>query len=309
MAVGYAPDWLSMLGSQMNYTDYSGYDPTGVSSQGYGNSTSGYDPATQALVDARNNSGVSTRDVYSGGTVTHDERATPRRDNSAGATNFQSAFADDPYYQRSDVAPMISATNRDVEGNGNFGIRGWMNEHPLGVMGAFAALAAGGAALSGLGGAGGASGAAAQHALPASYGAGGAGGLQTSSGLGIFANGGAGGMANVGVGNAGVLANSGAIAGGAGGAGLGGLGGTLANGATRYAGTINDLLGAASGGGGGNVELPYMGLGSNYGKPTQQQQPQRMLGSQMPNILPSMNQPLQNFGRKPLQFSGQTVWV
>lgn len=307
---GYAPDWLQMLGSQSpNYTDYSGYDPTGLQSQGYGNQTpvtgSGYSPEVQAAVDARNNSGMSTRDVYSGGTVTHDERATPQRDNSPNAQNFQSAFADDPYYQRSDIAPAISGTNRDLEGGGNFGIRRWMRDHPVGMIAAFTALAAGGAAASGgLGGSAGGAGITGQHALPAGYGA----GSGTGSGLGIFSNGGAAGMSGVGGGNAGALASSGAIGGGA------GAGAGVPSWLSRAGGLINnaqDLGGLLGGGqsGGGNVTLPYMGMGSNYGKPTQQQQPQPMLGSQMPKILPSMNQPLQSFGRKPLQFNGATVWV
>jgi hypothetical protein len=77
-----------------------------------------YTPATKAAVAARNKSGISTRDVYANGQVTHDERATPKRDTRGGAPVFQGAFMDDPFYQRSDVAPVLAATNRDVGGQG-----------------------------------------------------------------------------------------------------------------------------------------------------------------------------------------------
>lgn len=159
-------------------------------------------------------------------------------------------------------------------------------------------------------------------AIAAGAGASGAG--ATGSGLGIFSNGGAAGLAGVGGGNAGALAAAGGITGGAGTGFLGSLGGgagLLGANSIKNAGRLGSLLGnggggggGAASGGGGDVTLPYMGLGSNYGQPTQQpQQPQQpqagMMGSQVPNMLPSMNQPLQSFNRKPYQFSGSTIWI
>lgn len=139
-----------------------------------------------------NDPNISTRDRFIDGQWVHDERATPTRDKSANAPAIQTAFSDDPSYHRSDVAPVMAATNKDTRGKGHYGTRGWMHKHPLGVIGSMIAIAAGGAAASG------------------------AGGGPTGSDLGVFSNGGAGGMSGVGGGNAGVLANSGAIEGGAG---------------------------------------------------------------------------------------------
>jgi hypothetical protein len=312
--------------TEADYRQYGYAPPTYVapaSNPGSFNSTgTGYSDATRAAVDARNNSGISTRDIYSGDQLlSHEERATPQRDNSADAQSFQSAFNDGTYYTP------YGGTNRDYLGGGKFGIRGWMNQHPVGTMAAFIAAAAGGAAAmpaaggGAAAGAGGGSAVAGNSALAAGTGAGtgtglgtgAAGGLQASSGLGIFANGGAGGLAGVGGGNAGALAASGAITGGAGTGFMGSLGGNglLSANSIQNATRLNGLIGGGDSGGGGS--LPYMGLGSNYGQPAMQQAPQQqagLMGSQMqPRMLPSMNQPLQSFSRKPLQFSGQTIWI
>jgi hypothetical protein len=107
------------------------------------------------------------------------------------------------------------ASDRDVMGAGNYGVRGWANRHPLGVMGAMigltalGGLAAGGAAGAGAGGAGGGGA------------AGGAGGAGIAGGLGGGAGAGAGGLEGVTVtGTAGGgLGTGGAIGAGAAGAG------------------------------------------------------------------------------------------
>lgn len=263
-------------------------------------------PEIRAAIDARNNSGVSTRDVYGrGGLISHEERATPQRDNSANAPSYQGAFMDSPYFQRSDVD--TSATNRDVLGNGRFGIRGWLNDHPVGAMAAMIGLAAGGAALMPAAGAGAGTGAAGGTAAT-SAGAGGAatGGIgagfgTNAGGLGYFANGGTAGLAGLGGGNAGALAASGAITGGA-----GAMGGGMLGNLTNNAGRINSLLGAAQEQepqGGQPMQMPQM----------QRQPPQQsMFGSMplQPPILPGVPQgPLQGFSRRPYKFAGQTIWM
>lgn len=87
------------------------------------------------------------------------------------------------------------ATDRDVLGGGKYGIRGWMTDHPLGVIAAMIAAAAGGAALSGGAAAGGAGGA----------GAGGGSGVGLASGGGSLASDASlGAAANAGVGTAGI---------------------------------------------------------------------------------------------------------
>lgn len=198
-------------------------------------------PEIQAAIAARNSSGISTQDIYSadpaaqGALLSHEERATPIRDTSANAQAFQSAFMDDPYLQRSDVAPMIQATNKDVMGKGRFGMRGWLRDHPVGTIAAFIAAAAGGAAaMGGVGGAGGG----------------------TGGGLGIFSNGGEAGLTGVGGGNAGALAASGGITGGAGTGIAGSLGGagllsaqSIANAArvSSLVSNVQSALGAVKG--------------------------------------------------------------
>lgn len=292
---GYAPPTYAAPA----FTTPSSFNSTGT----------GYSAETQAAVNARSNRGVSTYDEYLGDQlVKHLERATPERDNSPNAPSYQSAF---PEYAPGNTG---GATNRDVLGGGKFGLRGWLNQHPVGATLAMIGLAAGGAALmpaAGGAAAGGAAGGAAGTGAAGAtgLGTGAAGGLQASSGLGVFANGGAGGLAGVGGGNAGALAASGGITGGAGTGFLGSLGGNglLSQGSIANAGRLNGLLGGGDSGG----ELPYMGFGSNYGQPTQPQQAtqqQGMLGSQT-RLLPSMNQPLQSYGRKPLNFGGATIWV
>lgn len=98
-----------------------------------------YDAATQALVNAR-------------------RRAGPKHNNAPNAPAFQPTDPNDPYYQRSDIAPLLNATNRDVMGNGEYGVRGFLNKHPVGALAGIVGLGATGGALAGGigGGAGGA---------------------------------------------------------------------------------------------------------------------------------------------------------
>jgi hypothetical protein len=259
-----------------------------------------YSPEIRAAVEARNTSGMSTRDVYGqGGLISHQERATPKRDNSPNAPSYQGAFMDSPYFQRSDVD--LTATNRDVMGNGKFGVRGWLNDHPVGAMAAMIGLAAGGAALTGGFGAG----AGAAPAAPAAGGTGAAGtggigaGFGTNPGsLGYFANGGAGGLAGLGGGNPGLLAASGGITGGA-----GALGGGMLGNLTRNAGRLSGLLGGDEP---TQAQMPQM---PNI---TMQAPQQGLLGSMPmgPPQLPGMPQgPVEGFSRKPFQFAGQTIWM
>lgn len=212
-----------------------------------------YDPATQALVDAR-------------------RRNAPKHNNAANAPAFQPANPNDPYYQRSDIAPLLRATNRDVN-PGDYGIHGFLNNHPLGVIAALGGLAVGGAALSGgIGGAGAGSSGFAAGGTPASVTAAGAGGANTTAGgLGIFGNGGAAGLAGVGGGNAGALAASGGIAGGAGigGTSAGALGG-LSGGLGRVANMLGGTMGGSSGSGGLWGNLLQLG-GSLYNTNQQRQ--------------------------------------
>lgn len=208
-----------------------------------------YSPTTKAAVAARNKSGVSTRDVYLNGQVTHDERATPKRDTRAGAPAFQGAFMDDPFFQRSDVKPALMATNRDTAGGGAYGMRDWMHKHPLGVQAAMIAIAAGGAALTGAAGGGAAGGGAASGA-----GGGAAAGGEGAVGWGGAGTGGFAGASDfapgmiVGGGNAGQLAAAGGIAGGAGAAGIGsGVSGAIVKGA-NLAQQLRSAVNARQGG-------------------------------------------------------------
>lgn len=216
-----------------NYTDYSGYANPQYD-QSYGSIAGGYSPTVAAAVNARNTSGISTRDQMVNGQVIHDERATPKFNSNSNAPAFQSAFSDDPFYQRSDVAPFIQATNRDLLGNGKYGYRGWMTNHPVGTIAALAALAYGGSLAAGA--AGGAGGGAAGGGAAA----GGAGGLDAGtvaalqSGVGAGASGiggsaAAAGAGATGAGYGGALAAGGAAAGvGFGGQGTSGLPSDLA---------------------------------------------------------------------------------
>lgn len=308
---GYAPPTRTLVDQYTaamspNYTDYSGYG--GLHDMGPGNATgSGYSPATQAAVNARNSSGMSTRDIYGqdGQLVSHDVRATPERSGAANAPAFQdSAFMDDPFYQRSDVIPAISATNRDTLGGGHFGIRGWMNDHPGGTLAAFIAAAAGGAALApagvGAGAAGGTAGAG-TGAGTAGVGFGGAGTAGIPANLAAdFAG------TTVGGGAAGNLAAAGGIAGGAG-TGIGGsLGGSgiLSQQSLGNIQQLSGLLGGGKSSGGGSQPIPYIQpvLG-NQQMPQQTQTPTPMLGApqeQMPYI-PSR-------GYRARNFMGATIW-
>jgi hypothetical protein len=198
------------------------------------------------------------------------------------------------------------ATDRDVLGGGKFGIRGWMNDHPLGVMAAFIAAAAGGAALSPAAGGGG-----------AASGAGTAAGSGATTGTGIAGFGGAGTggtAANLGAdlagiqmggGAAGSLAASGGIAGGA-----GAFGGGLGQLAMNYPGLIKQAGGALGLGGGGSsggsaapVAIPQIGMMGSSMQPQPVSQPRQAmpLNQTMTRARPYM--------RTPIQFRGTTVWL
>lgn len=266
----------------------------------------GYNQATRDAVNARNNSGISTRDIYdqNGQLQSHDERATPTRDNSANAPAFQGAFMDDPFFQRSDVAPAISATNRDTLGGGSFGVRNWLHDHPVGTMAAFIAAAAGGAAaVNGLGGAAGGGAAGGGAGGEVGGGAVGWGGAGTGgfSGAGDFAPG----MA-VGGGSAGQLAAAGGISGGAGTGIFGSLGGSGLLSQANL-GRFQQLSGLL---GGGQQQqsapaMPYIQpvLG-NQAKPQQPQAQQQLIG------LPTSTQApyIPSRGYTPHNFYGATVW-
>lgn len=186
------------------------------------------------------------------------------------------------------------ATDKDVLGGGKVGLRGWMNDHPVGVMAAFIAAAAGGAAL-----------------MPeAAGGAAAGGGATTGTGITGFGGAGTGGTAanlgadlaavNMGGGAAGSLAASGGITGGA-----GAFGGGLGQFATQYGGQLSDLANMG-GNSGGNNSAPMM-------------MPQQgFMGSQMPAPMNTSRQTmplnqtrtrLQAYSRRPMQFGGSTIWV
>lgn len=315
---GYAPSQRTLVDQYSalvnpNYTDYSGYGS--LQNMGYGNATGGYSPDTAAAVAARNNSGVSTQDIYDGNgqLQSHNERATPKPNNNANAPAFQSAFGDDPFYSRSDVAPAIAATNQDVNGNGQYGLRGWAGDHPGGVIAAMIAAAAGGAALSGgfSGGAvgggevGGATGGGAGGGAAGGGGSLGGWGGGTNSGLGVFGGQG-GGLAGVGGGNAGVLAQAGGISGGAGTGLFGSLGGSGLL-SSKSLGNIQQLSGLLGGGKSQpqqQMSMPYIPQGM-LGNQIQQQAKPTFVGlptqQQMPYI-PSR-------GYNAHDFYGAKVWT
>lgn len=127
------------------------------------------------------------------------------------------------------------------------------------------------------------------------------GGMQPNSGLGVFENGGAGGMADVGAGNAGTLANSGAITGGAG----TGVPEWLSRTQSLLGNDlVQGLLGGVLGGDeqGGAVALPPLGgfMGSPAPAPQVSRQPQP---------LDQTRTRFQGYGRRPMTFNGATVWL
>lgn len=205
----------------------------------------------------------------------------------------------DQAYQQWTGSGRQLATDRDVLGGGKFGVRGWMNDHPLGVIAAFTALAAGGAALApaGAGGAGGAAG-------------GGAAGTGASTGTGIMGFGGAGTggtAANLGAdlaavqmggGAAGSLAASGGITGGA-----GAFGGQLGN-LSGYGTELNRFMPSGGGGGGGSAPM-MMPQGGMMGS---SMQPQPMNNRQTAPMNQSMMR-ARPYSRTPVQFRGSTVWL
>lgn len=251
-----------------------------------------YTPNILAGIKARNTSGISTQDIYgANGLISHNERATPTRDTRAGAPAFQGAFMDDPFFQRSDVAPALLATNRDTAGGGAFGVRNWLHDHPAGTIAAMIAAAAGGAAASGAFASG--AGASAGGGAAASGGVGGGlTGTGIGAGEGAAAAGGAGGAAGAGTaatgagwtggfsgassfapglsaggGAAGSLAASGGIAGGA------GVGGTTAGALGGLSGVANQVSGAGDmGGKTGGLWGNLLTLGGSLYNTYQQQQ-------------------------------------
>jgi hypothetical protein len=133
--------------------------------------------------------------------------ATPRTYNNGGHWSGTNV----PISDQDVAAGYNQASDRDVMGAGNYGVRGWAHDHPLGVMGAMIALtAAGGLAGGGAAGAGGGGG--------IGGGAGGATGLAGGEiGAGGAGLGAAGGLEGVTV--------TGTAGGGSAAAGLGTLGG------------------------------------------------------------------------------------
>lgn len=333
---GYYPTQQPLPGA--NYTDYSGYanpqyDPT------YGTTSGGYSPEVAAAVAARNSSGMATRDVFGANGVTSDTRPLAPFNSNSNAPAFQGSFMDDPFYQRSDVAPFIQATNRDVLGNGKYGARGWMTDHPLGVIAAMVAAAAGGAALSGGAAAGGGAASGGSGVGMAS----GGGALSSDAALGAAADSSVGTFGASGLGAAGT--GAGAAGAGFGGAGTAGLPANLAGdfaASSPYGGAAGQL--AASGGiqgGAGAVGGPLGGsgflatqgrglltnAGHNYLTGSGDQGsansapisiPMGMMGSttqaapmQAHNV-PQLDQRITRFkgyGRTPVQFRGTTIWL
>jgi hypothetical protein len=187
-------------------------------------------------------------------------------------------------------------TDRDVLGGGKFGVRGWMNDHPVGVMAAFIAAAAGGAALA-PGGAGGAAGGGAGGAAGEAGGITGFGGAGTGGMAGNLATDLAG--VQMGGGAAGSLAASGGIQGGA-----GAFGGGLGQFASQYGSQLSNL-GGNSGNSGGNsapIMMPQTGF---MGSPMQPP----MNTSRQTIPLNQSRTRLQGYSRKPMQFGGSTIWV
>lgn len=136
------------------------------------------------------------------------------------------------------------------------------------------------------------------------------GGGATGGGLGIFSNGGAGGLAGVGGGNAGALAASGGILGGAGVGGttagaLGGLGTILNSGNITNAQRVAGLLG----GGNSSQQAPQIPYGLNLGSLRQPQQ-QQMSGPALGQAqLPGIGGMVTPYGRRAHNFQGATVWL
>lgn len=201
-------------------------------------------------------------------------------------------------------------TDRDVLGGGKFGVRGWMNDHPLGVIAAFTALAAGGAAATGgLGGASGSGAASGAGSGTVGWGGAGTGGFSGISSLPS--------MSAVGGGNAGALAAGGGISGGAG-IGLGGYGasagggvmnsalGGFGNGLERYAGNLSGLLGGNSSGS-NSVSMPSIPSLGILGSPASAQT--TMTSSRQDTPLNQTFQRSREYMRTPINFRGATIWV
>ena len=176
--------------------------------------------------------------------------AAPARNNAANAPAFQPANPNDPFYQRSDIAPLMQATNRDVLGGGAYGYRNWMRSHPLGTIAAFGALAYGGAAAAGAGVAGGAGAGAGSSGLAA-----GGGALSSDAALGAAADAGVG---TFGAGAAGAGLGAGAAA--------GALPEIVVTGQAGGAGLTAAQAGALSGAGGAATSLYHGPVNGSYGE-------------------------------------------
>lgn len=148
---------------------------------------------------------------------------------------------------------------QDIIPEGKKGFRGWARDHPLGMIAAFTAAAAGGAGLSGLGGGGASTGAGA-----------GAGAGTTGSGLGIFSQGGVGGLTGVGSGDMSALVAGGTTGAGAGAGALGtlkGLGSAAVKMLLKNPKAAMGILSMMSGSGkpksSGSIPSPSSGQGSD----------------------------------------------
>lgn len=168
----------------------------------------------------------------------------------------------------------------------------WISNKPASAAGLVYGGIAGGSALLGGAGQAGSAGSA------GSSGAAGWGGAGTGTGnLGVFANGGTGGMAGVGGGNAGTLASSGSIAGGA-----GQFGGQLGQFSNQYGTQLHKLMSQEGGGAmGGGL------LGSAGGMPMST--PAGSEEADQRTALDQTQQRLKGFGRTPIKFKGQVIWV
>lgn len=143
------------------------------------------DPAVLAAIAARTQAGNAGMYTFQNATQNYTAQGV-KHDNSPNAPAYQSLNPNDPNLRPTD---WNGATNRDVLGNGKYGIRNWMNNHPLGVTAAFIAAAAGGAALMPSAGGGAAAGGAGTTAGAAGAGAAGAGAAGAGTAAGASAAG------------------------------------------------------------------------------------------------------------------------
>lgn len=246
--------------------------------------------------------------------------------NAANAPAFQPTNPNDPYYQRSDIAPFIQATNRDVLGGGKFGIRGWTLQHPVGTMAALLALTAAGGVAGGAGAGGAAGGGAGGGGIGSGLGS--AVGEGFSAGVGEAVGGSAGGAFGSALGAGAAGAGTGAAAGGWGnssgqltmgnasdygaanhGLVLDGGAGTgvpsWLSSAGQYADQFSGLLGGGQqGGGGSGYAMPAMPSGGFMGS-----QAPAMQGRKQSQPLSQARLRFRGYQRTPMNFNGTTIWV